>query len=139
MRGGAGFELKEVASETPLEVPWYRYWEGQKDEKLAGKDGWAYLWLDVYRLTQGELDSDFFLLYIPQPPALPLMEPPTDMGWLPFPYAGQEQRRGQNSGGGGGDGAGASPVSVPGAAEGLGGFRERSLASDGSDRPSAAS
>jgi len=83
--GGIGFTLAEVPADQPMDVPKYRDWEAQRDEKIAGKDGWAIRFLDEYRRIKGDVTSDFYPLYIPMPPAPPRVPPPTRAGWRPFP------------------------------------------------------
>lgn len=95
--GGPGKTLAEVATEKPLEVPKYREWEMERDRKVAGKDGWAIRFLDEYRTDKGNIDSEFYTIYIPQPPVVPTVPPPP--GWNPFPNP-----------------AGADPNAVPGGA-----------------------
>lgn len=81
--GGPGKTLAEVATEKPLEVPKFREWEMERDRKVAGKDGWAIRFLDEYRTDKGKIDSEFYTIYIPQPPVVPSVPPPP--GWSPFP------------------------------------------------------
>lgn len=81
---GVGYTLQQVDSSTPLEVPKYQEKIREKDDKLAGKDGWAAVFLDEYRLNKGELKSELYPIYIPQPPTPPSIVPPTAAGWEPF-------------------------------------------------------
>lgn len=83
---GLGSMLSEAATDKPLAVPKYREEEQRKDQKVAGKDGWAILFLDEYRLQRGDLQSDFFPVYVPPPPAPPFMAPPGGTEWKPFPH-----------------------------------------------------
>lgn len=81
---GVGYTLQQVDSSTPLEVPKYQEKIREKDEKLAGKDGWAAVFLDEYRQNKGNLKSELYPIYIPQPPTPPSVVPPTAAGWEPF-------------------------------------------------------
>ncbi len=87
--GGHGLRLAEVASDKPLQVPKFREWEQERDKKISGKDGWAMRFLDEYRKEKGSIESEFYPILIPQPPAMPgVAPPPVATGWHPFPNPG---------------------------------------------------
>lgn len=81
---GPGRRLVTVAAEKPLTVP--NYWEQYeaKDQKLVGENGWAQTFLDEYRVEEGNLQSEFYPTYIPQPPAMPDIPPPGQDSWTPY-------------------------------------------------------
>lgn len=81
--GGLGKILVEVATERPVDVPNYYVEEEKKDKKIGGESGWAKVFLDQYRIEAGNLQSEFFKVYVPQPPEHPRMEPPSG-DWWPF-------------------------------------------------------
>lgn len=109
---GLGYMLKEEPSATPISVPKYRDKLKEKDKIV--KEDWAYRFLQEYRKKKDDLASDFFPVYIPQPPQPPSTMPPAS--WMPFSdpnaLARQEQARRQTGGlgsgllGGGGMGGG---------------------------------
>ncbi len=82
---GIGQKLTEVPTDKPVPVPKYREWEHERDQKIAGKEGWAVRFLDEYRKEKGSVESEFYTVYIPMPPVPPFMPPPTSAGWTPFP------------------------------------------------------
>jgi hypothetical protein len=84
-RGRIGYKLAEVDTDTPLVVPKLVTQEQQKDQTIAGEDGWAIRFLDEYRLAKSDVTSEFFPLYVPKPPTPPRVPPPVDAGWAPFP------------------------------------------------------
>ncbi|MFP4580687.1 MAG: hypothetical protein ACLFQ6_08160 [Candidatus Sumerlaeia bacterium] len=46
------------------------------------KECWTKRFLDIYRINQGDPESDFFPLYVPEPPPRPAVLPPP--GWRPI-------------------------------------------------------
>lgn len=82
---GIGSRMVEVETETPLEVPKFRDKQRDKDEKIAGPDGWAKVFLDEYRVNKDDIKSTFYPMYVPVPPQPPNVAPPTAAGWVPFP------------------------------------------------------
>lgn len=82
--GRAGFRLSESATDKPAELASYWDEELSRDEKIAGPNGWARTFLDEYRITKGELDSEFYEVYVPEPPGIPKLPPPSVDGWSPF-------------------------------------------------------
>lgn len=97
--GRAGFRLSEVSTEKSVEVP--NYWDEQmsRDEKIAGPNGWARTFLDEYRVVKAGLDSNFYTPYVPEPPSIPRVPPPSVEGWTPYlterPEEGEQPRGGQ--------------------------------------------
>lgn len=82
---GRGRLLAEVDTDKPLQIPAYRDIQNRKDEKIAGKDGWAIRYLDEYRPKKGEIRSEFYPVHIPMPPVPPSIPPPGESSnWKPF-------------------------------------------------------
>lgn len=82
---GIGFKLEDVPAEKPLKVPKLQEEQRRKDEKIAGEDGWAKLFLEEYRISKGNMDSQFYPVHVPQPPDMPRLAPPPGELWTPFP------------------------------------------------------
>ncbi len=80
--GGPGLTLAQVPVERPKDVPDYREWVGRKDDKV--KEDWADRFLKSYRINPDSLESEFYPLYIPNPPQPPQVEPPDADQWTPF-------------------------------------------------------
>ena len=107
--GGIGFRLAELPTEKEVDVPKYRDWLEKKDTRLTN---WATEFLSEYRVDSEDLTSEFYPLYIPQPPPPPFtsrgrrIKPPTEAGWQPFPNAGVTFQAGD----GGGPATGGNPT-----------------------------
>lgn len=101
--GGPGMTLAERPTEAPIRVPKQREMIQRKNEKLIGPEGqeggWAYDFLERYRIDKGELRSEFYSPYVPLPPRPPESQPPA--GFNPFPNPSPS---GPSGGGGGGAG-----------------------------------
>jgi hypothetical protein len=82
--GRVGSRLSEVSTDKSVQVPNYWDEEMSRDEKIAGPNGWARSFLDEYRVTKGGLDSEFYTPYVPEPPTIPKLPPPSVEGWSPF-------------------------------------------------------
>ena len=92
--GGPGLVLAERAVDKPIEVPKYRDKMREKDAKV--KDDWSLRFLQEYRKKKDDLSSEFFPVYLPQPPRPPATLPP--VGWTPFadPTASQKAKLAEN-------------------------------------------
>lgn len=101
----AGFRISEISTDKSVEMPDFWKEEASRDVKIAGPNGWARSFLDEYRLEKGGLTSDFYPPYVPHPPTIPKIPPPSAEGWSPFVAAYDP---GSSSGGGafGGKGVG---------------------------------
>ncbi len=115
-----GFRISEIATERTVEVP--SFWEEEKsrDLKIAGPNGWARTFLDEFRVEKGGLTSSFYTPYVPNPPTIPKIPPPSAEGWTPF-VQGYSEEEGIVGGSGGGGKAG-------GAANGFAGLEAAELA-----------
>ncbi len=114
-----GFRISEIATERTVEVP--SFWEEEKsrDLKIAGPNGWARTFLDEFRIEKGGLTSSFYSPYVPNPPTIPKIPPPSAEGWTPF-VQGYSEEDGIVQGSGGG--------ARGGAANGLAGLEAAELA-----------
>lgn len=77
---GIGASLQEVPIDKPLQVPNYRATEAEKDKKV--KDDWSDRFLQEFRKNKDSLASEFYPMYIPQPPLPPPVAAPA--AWRPF-------------------------------------------------------
>jgi hypothetical protein len=107
-KGGPGFVMAEVPIAEPQAVPKYRKWQAEKDQKV--KEDWAKRFLQEYRVNKDSLTSDFYGMYVPQPPPLPAVDAPDASVWQPFsdPLAGKSAFGGTGGGLPGQEGVGAS-------------------------------
>lgn len=104
-QGGPGFTLAEQKVKQPITVPKYR--DAQKDKDHIVKDNWSRNFLQEYRKKPDDLTSEFFSVYIPQPPVPPAVAPP--LNWSPFsdPMTAQRlQANNATAGGGSSSGSG---------------------------------
>jgi hypothetical protein len=81
-KGGPGYVLQERPVEKPVEVPNYRKKLMARDSRI--KNDWAFRFLQEYRKNKDSLTSEFYPMYIPQPPQPPMVEPPAPNDWMPF-------------------------------------------------------
>jgi hypothetical protein len=77
---GIGYMLSEEPVSTPLSVPKFRDKLKEKDHIV--KDDWSNRFLAEYRKKKDDLSSEFYSVYIPNPPQPPAVVPP--VGWMPF-------------------------------------------------------
>lgn len=101
-KGGPGRVLAEVPISEPVTVPKYRKWQSEKDQKV--KSEWAERFLREYRINKDSLTSDFYQLYVPQPPPQPLVDAPAETAWIPFAEPLALQKANEFSPGGAGFG-----------------------------------
>ncbi|NQU41839.1 hypothetical protein HQ520_01040 [bacterium] len=82
------FGLNALTSERFSKIEKRAEREADRDDRIYQvdaegnfRDCWSKKFLDLFRIEQGNPHSDFFPLYIPQPPPPPAVQPPP--GWLP--------------------------------------------------------
>lgn len=80
--GGPGFTLREVPTGEPVTIPSYREKQKEKDSNI--KNNWSQRFLQEFRVNKDDLTSQFYSLYIPQPPPMPSVAPPPTTIWTPF-------------------------------------------------------
>ena len=124
---GVGHMLEEREVEQPVTVPNYRDKQMEKDSRI--KNDWAFRFLQEYRVNKDSLTSDFYSMYVPQPPPLPAVAPPPGVQWRPFsdPQSLLRQQQASMQGGsqlglGGGDGMGMDAGGAVGGGGGGGGI-----------------
>lgn len=96
-----GFRISEIATDKTVKVPDFWEEEASRDVKIAGPNGWARSFLDEYRVEKGGLTSDFYPPYVPNPPSIPKLPPPSAEGWTPFIESYDPEAETQQTGFGG--------------------------------------